>query len=656
MDLRHHHHRGQRGQAIVLVAFSLVVLIGFIGLSIDGGSAYWERRVLQNAVDAAALAASDNYQTTTTTSTSMQAAAREYAANERIYSAASPNPGWTASTIDVTWSGSNDKLHLVSSVTGSFGVFDVTSIHKLRLAFMSVFGIGPTISVGATAQGRAKTGGTSGAGLVTLSGGNCSGGGNSLSIQSGASIKVLNGNVISNGSTALGTGNLSVSNGSFSSQCAAIPAGVTASKGIHPGSAPVSDPAFPPGSLTAYPSPQSAGANVTLNPGIYSADLGTLTGTCYFLSAGVYQLDGGWNATSGYFSNQLRAPDEPAWTAGAPNYNNSLASPQWWGTCSGSFTVTGASNALALQAGSWGVIVTSTRTDYYPSGGTAYQRESAPSTCHAVTLPVGQALTVTINNVPGALGYNVYAAYTASGNACAAGPWGYIGNIVNGITETQTTRGSVSTTFTSSTITALPTPANIGVACASSSYALNCAAATGGFGAANPPGDGGETAPMVPGVGAYPPGPPAQDIPSAGGGDRANEHYCLPAGISSANPCALATVTPGAVQLYFKAAACYSFTNTANMRVFGGYQYNWMTVYAPPANNCSPQISDSASVVVIGTYYWPSGNFSLNGNPGYLIYFTQIIAFQYSSQGNETLTIGYDSAAVAPQGFSQISN
>ena len=39
----------------------IVVLFGFVGLAIDGGRLYWERRILQNSVDAAALAASDNY-------------------------------------------------------------------------------------------------------------------------------------------------------------------------------------------------------------------------------------------------------------------------------------------------------------------------------------------------------------------------------------------------------------------------------------------------------------------------------------------------------------------------------------------------------------------------------------------------------------------
>ncbi|MBI3979526.1 MAG: Tad domain-containing protein [Chloroflexi bacterium] len=48
--------RRQRGQALVLVTLMIVVLLGFAGLTLDSGVAYWNRRMLQNAVDGAALA------------------------------------------------------------------------------------------------------------------------------------------------------------------------------------------------------------------------------------------------------------------------------------------------------------------------------------------------------------------------------------------------------------------------------------------------------------------------------------------------------------------------------------------------------------------------------------------------------------------------
>ena len=47
----------EKGQALILIIFGIVVLIGLTGLAIDGGNAYSDRRNVQNAADTAALAA-----------------------------------------------------------------------------------------------------------------------------------------------------------------------------------------------------------------------------------------------------------------------------------------------------------------------------------------------------------------------------------------------------------------------------------------------------------------------------------------------------------------------------------------------------------------------------------------------------------------------
>jgi len=44
--------RAERGQTLVVVAVMIVVLIAFLGLVIDGGKVYAQRRQLQNATDA----------------------------------------------------------------------------------------------------------------------------------------------------------------------------------------------------------------------------------------------------------------------------------------------------------------------------------------------------------------------------------------------------------------------------------------------------------------------------------------------------------------------------------------------------------------------------------------------------------------------------
>jgi hypothetical protein len=51
----------QKGQVLVLVAIMLVVLLGMLALALDGGHAYLQRRQMQTAADAGALAAAREY-------------------------------------------------------------------------------------------------------------------------------------------------------------------------------------------------------------------------------------------------------------------------------------------------------------------------------------------------------------------------------------------------------------------------------------------------------------------------------------------------------------------------------------------------------------------------------------------------------------------
>jgi Flp pilus assembly protein TadG len=644
----------QGGQALVITAMMLIVLFGMAGLAIDGGRAYWERRMLQNAVDAAALTASDNYQDNTSISSSLQAAAKEYAANERIYGAASASPSWSSTTVDVSWTGSSDLVHIVVT-TGVITTFDVTSSHRIALAFMQVLGVPSPITVGAYAQSRARAGGTYGIGLLTLGTNQCgSGSYDSLSITGTGRVNVNDANIQVNGSvTNSGT---VATNGKYSDNCTApVPGGITATLGTFTGVAPAADPGFTPGPLANYASAQTVGTNVVLLPGAYSGNFFG-AGACYFMTPGIYQLNGSFNTINTIlYSNYLRPPDEPTWTAGAPNYNNSVSANQLWGPCAGSFTVAAVASAPGLTPGWYGVVLTSTRTDYYPPqalGGTAYPRESFPSTCHAVQVLAGQGLKVTVNNVPGASAYNVYAAYNAGSSPCNQALYGYVGTIANGVVETTTTLGSVNATFNGTNILTLPIPANISTACINGTYVANCAAATGAFGAANPPGDGGETAPLVAG---QPTSSPPEDVPSRGGGDRGNDNQCLPAG-TVASPCGSATVTPGAVELYFPAGQCYYIDDNTTVRMFSGIQYRWIAMYSPP-NACLPIIADASQVSAIGAMYWPQGVLYLYGDPaaGLLVAFTQIIVGTLASTGDDDIEINYALISIPPQGFSQLS-
>ena len=48
--------RKLRGQSIVIIALSMILLVSVVGLAVDGGSMYTERRAAQNATDSAAIA------------------------------------------------------------------------------------------------------------------------------------------------------------------------------------------------------------------------------------------------------------------------------------------------------------------------------------------------------------------------------------------------------------------------------------------------------------------------------------------------------------------------------------------------------------------------------------------------------------------------
>ena len=54
------HNSRERGQMLVLFALSLVAIIGMVGLVLDSGGAFAQRRVQQNAADVAALAAAND--------------------------------------------------------------------------------------------------------------------------------------------------------------------------------------------------------------------------------------------------------------------------------------------------------------------------------------------------------------------------------------------------------------------------------------------------------------------------------------------------------------------------------------------------------------------------------------------------------------------
>ncbi|HEY8680734.1 MAG TPA: pilus assembly protein TadG-related protein [Candidatus Dormibacteraeota bacterium] len=615
----------QRGQAIVLIALMILVLIGMIGLAVDGGRAYVDRREIQDAVDAGALAAGDNFLNTGNQLLAQSAASREFAANMRITGAESDS-NWGSDNSSATWTDYPGSFSIAVSHNAFNGTnFTLQATHRLTLAFMQALGIPPLITTAATARSVVSSQ-TQTPALLTLSQAGCPGGGNgsSLTIQGSAAVAII-GALYSNGAVADSSGatSVTVAGNAFDACGSAPPVTIDcynpntsppsdagpATGGCPPGTVagqalsgvpPLADPHYvgpPIGALSPQPNP---GSSVVLEPGVYSNDPNfPAHSSCYFLDTGVYEWTGGFSANGGLFSNELKPPDEPA-----VNNLTARSNPNfWYGTgnnvvnCDGSFevgTVTshgGGAHPLN-PSGTWGVVLTSVRTETV--NGSSYYRESAPSMCRTVSMNGNTSgFQVAISNVPGAQSYNIYASPTGCG-----GPFGYAESVTNPVNEDNGTTSSCPALPPSANpivVSAVSAPApaasgtlpGCGLGYVVSDYidstniggngGVNTFVVGGGYCGTSGPtpacrypfgsptsfgaNDGG----LQPGAPGGPLESPLRDVLSNGDGDRANEHECRPQLSSSTlAPCAGATVTPGAVQFYFPPNACLNIQGSTN--------------------------------------------------------------------------------------------
>jgi len=83
----------EEGQVVVIVALALAVLVGFAALAIDVGQFMWEKRALQNAADAAALAGAMELPESPTQAVDV---AQAYAAHNGV-----GTNGWVVESIEV---------------------------------------------------------------------------------------------------------------------------------------------------------------------------------------------------------------------------------------------------------------------------------------------------------------------------------------------------------------------------------------------------------------------------------------------------------------------------------------------------------------------------------------------------------------------------
>ena len=606
--------RYQRGQAIVLIAIMLAVVVGMAALAIDGSRAYALRRDLQGAVDAAALAAADNLQKTGNYIQAEQAATTIFDSNIRLYAgptSCSPTYGSPPRSIRCDYADGTILTQVVAGLgpAGSQFTINASKLLQLQLANILTNGATPRVTAAASANVNnllfAPT-------ITALDQAGCGGvPGNAVSISGGGTLAVV-GDLVSNGTISVGGGvNLQVAGdiydrcqapvpGAVSNTCypsgAATPCTLPDVAGSTYSGRPVSDPGYPPPAVTGG-SQSAPNQDVVMFPGTYSADPNFSTARCYFLSAGVYKWQNGYTNGGGFVSNDLKPPDEPSTS------NNQVLANQMWNTggvnCAGAFQLNTVGTSSSLRAGTWAIEVTAARTDTY--SGVSYKRESAPSMCRTIQVNGGQAIQIQISNVPGATSYNVYA--EPPPNPACSGNLGYVGNVpVVGTVENDSTSGC---------------PAFSGFSCSlRNETALFDSTIIPNSFAPNP-------FVSVPVLGAYPPAgetPPLRvnlpnqnpDRAAPPAGDRANENQCDTIGSALATTCVgTALITPGAVEFYIPSGGCLNATTSADNFVFSGYQYDWLMVYEPgsaypPANTCSNLLAAQADSAWVGVIYTPS--------------------------------------------------
>jgi Flp pilus assembly protein TadG len=114
---------GEQGQILVLFALATVVIIGMVGLVLDGGGAFAQRRGEQNAVDLAALAGANAYLNTPGSAATRTAAAQAAAiasATSNGYKNGVNGATVTTPTVTLLQSGATVALSITAPHVNSF--------------------------------------------------------------------------------------------------------------------------------------------------------------------------------------------------------------------------------------------------------------------------------------------------------------------------------------------------------------------------------------------------------------------------------------------------------------------------------------------------------------------------------------------------------
>jgi hypothetical protein len=608
----------QRGQAIVLIAIMLAVIVGMAALAIDGSRAYALRRDLQAAVDASALAAGDKLQQTGSYVNAEQAASSIFGTNLRLYAAPSCSPGYGSPgvaplTVTCTYADGTVLTQVVSNLGPQGSRFSITATRSLQLQFARILTNGSSPTIAGVATGGVNNLLFTPA-VATLDGAGCGGaGGSSLTVGGAGTLKVT-GDVVASGAILVSSGALRVAGDIYARCQSPVPGAVTNACYSSGASTPCTfpdvagatrsgfrfvDPNFPAPAVVggAQGAPNST---VALPAGIYAAVPSFGGNHCWFLSGGVYDWQAGYSNSNDFVSNELKPPDEPN-----PADNTLRATHQFWDTngvdCAGAVDAQLVDGPRGVAVGTWSFVLTSTRTDTY--NGLSYQRESAPSMCYLVHVNnSGKNVQVTVSNVPGATSYNIYAAPPNSG---CSGPFGLAATLPVSVPVLNTST-NLCPAFSGSGCSLGNEVATLDSGDLGAPFAPNALAAPGTSGAYPP---NGQNAPLTPSLPNQNPGRLA-----GAAGDRANENNCE--STASAYVSCPGPVTPGGVVFYLPAGACLTNTNGGDTYVFSGYQYNWMSVYepgagSPPPNTCANTLGANGNSAYIGLVYTPAASLSV---------------------------------------------
>lgn len=674
--------RSQEGQAIVIVGLILVVLFGFVGLAMDGGRGYLDRRSLQASVDAAALAAANNYMNTNDYSQAEQAAANEYALNQRLYSPPPSCRGLGSVSAQCSFGDPTNQVLTLAVATFSIAgvTFTATGIHQVPVTMMQVLGAGPTMTIGATATAVARKVGTNGAAIQTLSPGSCNGTTNSL-VFTGTSTTQVTGDVWSNGSIVDNGNAGGTVNGNVSDICPNQPPQPLTSPlwsvtGTEGNGFNLPDPDYPMPPLNAAAQTWSSTNGATEQPGTYTADPKLTGGAgCYFLSGGVYDFSAGFTDNGGFISNELRPPDEANMaSAGVPNttsttagYNNqtslsvsalpgaipSGSTLDAGGTAlvtsaaasAGDTTISVSKVAVALATGT--LVSVRSRYQFWDANGVGCGSSFSLSSPGAGSLSGGvysvevTAVRWSPNGVAGCSGPSSPTCYEreSAPSMCKTLSLATSGNLKVAVTAdpgAQDFNVYVAANGGCSGLTYCTDTGN-----GNSSVTINsCAPNT----LVPPDGQG------LPQAAGLPNTDPASAAPPHG--DLANERHCVNPTTGNNTACP-AGWTPGAVVFFVPGPGsnqqCLSLQGGGDIYTFSGYQYQRVLVYepgpeqSPPPNTCLNNVAGHGLTSLIGIFYIPAASVTIIGNSNYLATIAGgVIAWTATIKGNGGVSITAD--------------